>query len=70
MNGEHNYKLTIKWTGNKGTGTSTYRSTREAIRFSLTTNRKFWARQILPFMATKRGIIRKNFCLRRYQHAI
>ena len=26
MNGEHNYKLTIKWTGNKGTGTSTYRS--------------------------------------------
>ena len=26
MNGQHNYNLTIKWTGNKGTGTSDYRS--------------------------------------------
>jgi len=26
MNGQHNYKLTIKWTGNKGTGTSDYRA--------------------------------------------
>lgn len=25
MNGQHNYNLTIKWTGNKGTGTSHYR---------------------------------------------
>lgn len=23
---EHNYKLTVKWTGNKGTGTSNYRA--------------------------------------------
>ena len=26
MNGVHNYNLTIKWTGNKGTGTSDYRT--------------------------------------------
>lgn len=26
MNATHNYKLTIKWTGNNGNGTSTYRS--------------------------------------------
>lgn len=26
MNGQHHYKLTIKWTGNKGDGTSGYRS--------------------------------------------
>jgi len=26
MNGEHNYSLTVKWTGNKGTGTSAYRA--------------------------------------------
>ena len=25
MNGQHNYKLTVKWTGNAGTGTSNYR---------------------------------------------
>lgn len=25
MKGQHNYNLTIKWTGNKGTGTSGYR---------------------------------------------
>jgi len=25
MNGQHNYNLTIKWTGNAGTGTSNYR---------------------------------------------
>lgn len=25
MNGQHNYKLTIQWTGNTGTGTSGYR---------------------------------------------
>jgi len=24
MNGQHNYKLTVKWTGNTGTGTSGY----------------------------------------------
>lgn len=24
MNGQHNYKLAVKWTGNKGTGTSAY----------------------------------------------
>ena len=24
MNGQHKYKLTIKWTGNKGQGTSDY----------------------------------------------
>jgi organic hydroperoxide reductase OsmC/OhrA len=24
MNGQHNYKLTVKWTGNNGTGTSGY----------------------------------------------
>jgi organic hydroperoxide reductase OsmC/OhrA len=26
MNGEHNYSLTVKWTGNTGTGTSGYRA--------------------------------------------
>ena len=26
MNGQHNYKLTIKWTGNNGTGTSNYQA--------------------------------------------
>lgn len=26
MHPNHNYKLTLKWTGNKGTGTSSYRS--------------------------------------------
>ncbi len=26
MNGEHNYKLALKWTGNKGSGTSGYRA--------------------------------------------
>jgi organic hydroperoxide reductase OsmC/OhrA len=26
MNGQHNYKLTLQWTGNKGTGTDHYRS--------------------------------------------
>lgn len=26
MNGQHNYKLTVKWTGNNGTGTSNYRA--------------------------------------------
>jgi organic hydroperoxide reductase OsmC/OhrA len=26
MNGQHNYALTLKWTGNKGEGTSTYRA--------------------------------------------
>lgn len=25
MSGQHNYKLTIKWTGNNGTGTSNYK---------------------------------------------
>ncbi|HSV11622.1 MAG TPA: OsmC family protein [Hanamia sp.] len=25
MSGQHNYKLTVKWTGNSGTGTSGYR---------------------------------------------
>jgi organic hydroperoxide reductase OsmC/OhrA len=25
MNGEHNYSLTVQWTGNKGTGTSGYK---------------------------------------------
>jgi organic hydroperoxide reductase OsmC/OhrA len=25
MNGQHNYNLTVKWTGNKGDGTSSYR---------------------------------------------
>jgi len=25
MKGQHNYNLTVKWTGNKGTGTSNYR---------------------------------------------
>lgn len=25
MNARHNYKLTVKWTGNKGTGTSNYK---------------------------------------------
>jgi len=26
MHPDHNYKLTLKWTGNKGTGTSSYRT--------------------------------------------
>ena len=26
MKGQHNYNLTVKWTGNKGTGTSDYRA--------------------------------------------
>jgi len=26
MNGEHNYQLTVRWTGNKGAGTTSYRS--------------------------------------------
>lgn len=26
MNGEHDYKLVVKWTGNKGTGTSGYKA--------------------------------------------
>ena len=26
MNGEHHYETTIKWTGNKGTGTNSYKS--------------------------------------------
>lgn len=26
MQGQHNYNLTVKWTGNKGTGTSNYRA--------------------------------------------
>ncbi len=26
MNGQHNYNLTVKWTGNKGTGTSNYKA--------------------------------------------
>lgn len=26
MHPDHNYKLTLKWTGNKGTGTSSYRA--------------------------------------------
>ena len=26
MNGQHQYQLTIQWTGNKGTGTSNYRA--------------------------------------------
>ena len=26
MNGQHHYNLTLKWTGNKGTGTSDYRA--------------------------------------------
>ena len=26
MNGQHNYNLTVKWTGNKGTGTSGYKA--------------------------------------------
>jgi organic hydroperoxide reductase OsmC/OhrA len=26
MSGQHNYKLTIKWTGNNGSGTSAYRA--------------------------------------------
>ncbi|MEO6454623.1 MAG: OsmC family protein [Ginsengibacter sp.] len=26
MNGQHNYNLILKWTGNKGTGTSNYRA--------------------------------------------
>ena len=26
MNGQHNYNLTVKWTGNSGTGTSGYRN--------------------------------------------
>ncbi|MEO7049821.1 MAG: OsmC family protein [Ferruginibacter sp.] len=26
MNGQHNYNLTVKWTGNKGTGTSNYQA--------------------------------------------
>jgi len=26
MNGQHNYKITVKWTGNNGTGTSSYRA--------------------------------------------
>ncbi len=26
MNGQHNYNLTVKWTGNKGTGTSDYKA--------------------------------------------
>ena len=26
MNGQHQYNLTLKWTGNKGTGTSDYRA--------------------------------------------
>src|SRR5262245_52509845 len=26
MNGQHHYKATIKWTGNKGTGTDNYRN--------------------------------------------
>lgn len=26
MKGEHHYKLTVRWTGNTGTGTSSYRS--------------------------------------------
>jgi organic hydroperoxide reductase OsmC/OhrA len=26
MNGQHHYKLTVNWTGNKGTGTSNYRA--------------------------------------------
>ncbi len=26
MNGQHHYKVTIKWTGNKGTGTDNYRN--------------------------------------------
>ncbi len=25
MNGQHNYKITVKWTGNNGTGTSCYK---------------------------------------------
>ena len=25
MSGQHNYKLTVKWTGNNGTGTSSYK---------------------------------------------
>jgi hypothetical protein len=25
MNGQHNYSLTVKWTGNTGTGTSNYK---------------------------------------------
>lgn len=26
MNGQHSYNLTVKWTGNKGTGTSSYKA--------------------------------------------
>jgi organic hydroperoxide reductase OsmC/OhrA len=37
MNGEHNYQLTLKWTGNKGTGTSAYRAYERAHTISTDT---------------------------------
>ncbi|HTJ52239.1 MAG TPA: OsmC family protein [Cyclobacteriaceae bacterium] len=35
MNGRHNYSLTVKWTGNKGTGTSAYRAYERSYNISI-----------------------------------
>jgi organic hydroperoxide reductase OsmC/OhrA len=32
MNGQHHYNATIKWTGNKGTGTDNYRNYERSLR--------------------------------------
>jgi organic hydroperoxide reductase OsmC/OhrA len=35
MNGEHNYRVTVTWTGNTGTGTSNYRSYERSHRIEV-----------------------------------
>jgi len=53
MKGQHNYSLTVKWTGNKGTGTSNYRAFERSHSISIDNKTEILGSSDLAFLGDK-----------------
>ena len=61
MSASHSYELSLQWTGNTGSGTSSYRTySRELTRSAPSANQSLSARPTRPSAATRSAGIRKN----------
>ena len=61
MERNHKYKVTMQWTGNKGTGTLSYTGYGREHSILSEINLKYFAHQIQRFVEIKQNIILKNF---------
>ncbi|MEX2594901.1 MAG: hypothetical protein WD426_19195 [Anditalea sp.] len=59
MNGQHKYHLTVKWTGNKGKGTSNYQSYHRSHTISATDKPKILASSDPSFGGDKEKLIER-----------